>query len=165
VAQIPSSGRPALAADRAGHTSVSHIYWPAYREDAKSLTKVLMDGLTTLQPADLVPLALSWRNPAVLQLQNGREIPYDPAQRAYLLPEGLTSPVRMTLLADREHPVFDVALVVPGWSRPASMQVIRGGQMTGEARIGQVDTLEGGYLVVYLPLKATEDVELRLSSK
>jgi len=165
VAQIPSSGRPALAADRAGHTSVSHIYWPAYREDAKSLTKVLMDGLTTLQPADLVPLALSWRNPAVLQLQNGREIPYDPAQRAYLLPEGLTSPVRMTLLADREHPVFDVALVVPGWSRPASMQVIRGGQMTGEARIGQVDTLEGGYLVVYIPLKATEDVELRLSSK
>ena len=165
VAQIPSSGRPALAADRAGHTSVSHIYWPAYREDAKSVTKILMDGLTTLQPAELVPLAASWRSPAVLALKSGKEVPYDPAQRAYVMPAGLASPVTMTLHADRQHPAVDLAFVAPRWRKPASIRVVRGGPVIGDARIGQVGTLEGSYLVVYLPLHATGDVELELTEK
>ena len=46
VAQIPSSGRPALAADRAGHTSVSHIYWPTYEQDEQRISKILLTGLT-----------------------------------------------------------------------------------------------------------------------
>jgi hypothetical protein len=49
VAQIPSSGRPALAADRPGHTSLSHIYWPVSEQDDQHIEKILMTGLTTLE--------------------------------------------------------------------------------------------------------------------
>lgn len=162
VAQIPSSGRPALAADRAGHTSLSHIYWPVYQQNADSVTKILMDGLTTLSAAQLVPLAKSWRNPATLRLATGITVPYDPAQRAYVLPHGLTSPVRMTFLADDQHPIADTALVVPMWTKPAAVTIIRGGHLKGPVRIGQVNTLSGSYLVIYLPLHTTHNVTLEL---
>ena len=58
VAQIASSGRPCVAADRASHTSLSHLHWKAYSKGENTETKILMSGLTTKSPADL----LTWRS-------------------------------------------------------------------------------------------------------
>jgi hypothetical protein len=83
VAQIPSSGRSALAADRAGaHLGVSYIYWPIYERNEQRISKILLTGLTRSSATELAPIAASWRNPARLELGDGTAVSYDAAQRA-----------------------------------------------------------------------------------
>ena len=162
VAQIPSSGRPALAADRPGHTSLSHLYWPVYQRTDQSVTKLLMDGLTTVPAADLVSLAKSWRSPAELRMEDSRVIQYDQAQRAYILPADLPPSIRLTLNATKEHPAKHFALVVPGWSDEARLTVLRGAKPI-EVQRGIVNSLEGGRLILYVPMEAENEVEFELS--
>jgi hypothetical protein len=165
VAQIPSSGRPALAADRAGHTSVSHIYWPIYENDEQWISKILLTGLTRSSATELAPIAASWRNPARLVLGDGTAVPYDTAQRAYVLPATEARTVRMTLHATATSPAVHPAFVVPGWRGPAEMRVISGADSSMHGRIGYLDELDGSRLVIYLPVTATGDVVLELRAK
>lgn len=161
VAQIASSGRPALAADRPGHTSVSHLYWPAYQQTDQTLTKLLLTGLTTLPAAGLVPVAKSWRSPAELLLQSGGAVPYDPAQRAYIFPADLRAPIRFSLHASKDHPVDHLAFVVPGWGGSAKLTVLRGAQPV-QVQYGTVQELQGNRLILYIPVEAENDVEFEL---
>ncbi len=165
VAQIPSSGRPALAADRAGHTSISHIFWPIYEQEEQYISKILMTGLTRLQAADLVPVAASWRSPARLELATGINVPYDAAQRAYVLPSSNGKPLRMRLYASTSSPAVHPAFVVPGWRGTAEVNVSGGDKASVKARVGYLDGLDGSTLIVYLPLTATKDVVLELRPK
>ena len=162
VAQIPSSGRPALAADRPGHTSLSHLYWPAYQRTDQTLTKLLLTGLTTMPAADLIPLAKSWRSPAELQIEGGSVVSFDQAQRAYLFPAGLPASIHFTLHASKEHPVEHIALVIPGWDNSAKLAVLRGAQSVDIQR-GIVNDLESSRLILYVPIQAENDVEFELS--
>ncbi len=114
VAQIPSSGRPALAADRPGHTSLSHIYWPISEQDDQHIGRILMDGLTTLEAAQLAPLAASWRTPAQANVAGGNGIRYDAAQRAYVLSGAMPETLRITLHGSKESPVVNPAFVFFG---------------------------------------------------
>jgi hypothetical protein len=165
VAQIPSSGRPALAADRAGHTSVSHIYWPIYEHNEQWISKVLLTGLTRSSATELAPIAASWRTPARLDLGDGTNVPYDAAQRAYVLPLTEARTVRMTLHASATSPAVHPAFVVPGWRGQAEMRVISGADSSAQARVGYLDELDGSRLVIYLPVTATGDVVLELRAK
>ena len=165
VAQIASSGRPALAADRAGHTSVSHIYWPIYAQDEQSISKILLTGLTRSSAIQLAPIAVSWRNPALLNLSDGTTVPYDAAQRAYVLPVVHNRTLRMTLHASTTSPVVHPAFVVPGWQGLVEMQIVSGADSSVQARIGYVDALDGRKLVIYLPVMATGDVVFELRAK
>jgi hypothetical protein len=165
VAQIPSSGRPALAADRAGHTSVSHIYWPIYERDEQRISKILLTGLTRLSATELAPIAASWRNPARLELGDGTAVPYDAAQRAYVLPTTEARTVRMTLHASAASPAVHPAFVVPGWRGPAEMQVISGAESSVQAPIGYLDEIESTSLVIYLPVTTSGDLVLELRAK
>jgi hypothetical protein len=162
VAQIPSSGRPALAADRPGHTSVSHLYWPAYQKTEMTLTKLLMTGLTTLPANQLVPLAKSWRSPPQIRAQDGTVLNYDTAQRAYIVPATLAAPLQLTLEGSAEHPVYHPAFVLEGWTREAKVSVIRGAATDGLIRQGVVEDLSGRRLVIYLPLVAEDSVQINL---
>jgi hypothetical protein len=65
VALIASSDRPCVTDDRASHSSLSHLYSKLYAHDEDTATKILMDGLTTHSPAELLPLAKSWPATAV----------------------------------------------------------------------------------------------------
>lgn len=165
VAQIASSGRPALAADRAGHTSVSHIYWPIYKQDEQRISKILLTGLTRSSAPELAPIAASWRNPARLQLSDGGNVPYDPAQRAYVLPTSERRPLRMTLHANAASPAIHPAFVVPGWQGPAELKIVSGADPSVQARFGYSDDLSESHLVVYLPITANGDVVLELRPK
>jgi len=165
VAQIASSGRPALAADRAGHTSVSHIYWPIYEQDEQRISKILLTGLTQLPATQLAAIASSWRNPARLELSDGTAVPYDAAQRAYVLPTTDSRTLRMTLHATAATPAVHPAFVVPGWSGPAEMHIVSGGDPSVQARIGYLDGLNGTSVVIYLPVTATGDLVLELHAK
>ena len=162
VAQIPSSGRPALAADRPGHTSLSHLYWPAYQRSDQTLTKLLLTGLTTMPAADLIPLAKSWRSPAEMQIEGGGAVPFDQAQRAYVFPADLPASIRFTVHASKEHPLEHMALVIPGWDNSAKLKILRGAQPV-EFQRGTVNDLEGSRLVLYIPIRAENDVEFEMS--
>ena len=164
VGQIPSSGRPALAADRPGHTSLSHLYWPAYQETDTTLTKILLTGLTQLPASKLVPLAKSWRNPPELTLKDGRPIPYDPAQRAYLVPkEPPGSKISLILHATQDRPAEHLVLVLPG--RRQSPKVSVDGEPASSLRVGIVDSLQGPQAVLYFPLVATHEIRINLSEQ
>jgi hypothetical protein len=165
VAQIASSGRPALAADRPGHTSVSHIYWPIYEQDEQRISKILLTGLTRSSATQLVPVAASWRNPARLELSGGTVVPYDAAQRAYILPASDARALRMTLHASARSPAVHPAFVVPGWRGAAELKVVSGADSSPEASVGYLNELKGSSLVIYLPVTATGDVVLELRAK
>jgi hypothetical protein len=163
VAQIPSSGRPALAADRAGHTSVSHLYWPPYQQDDATVTKLLLSGLTQLPVEKLAVLARSWRSPPELRLQNGTLIPYDPAQRAWVVPAGLSAPLNLTFAGDGNHPIDNPAILVRGWTGAAKVIVSGNPQVSESVRQGSEQSLAGSDLIIYLPIVSEHTIGLSIT--
>ena len=161
VAQIPSSGRPAFAADRPGHTSISHIYWPIYQQDKMRLEKLLMTGLTDKIASDLVPTAKAWRTPALATLSDGTVVPYDPAQRAYVLSASTSRTFRLKLHATVQTPLVHPALIARGWIAPPTVRVIKG-TLTDPVRTGAVQQIDNSYAVIYLPLESTSEVEIEI---
>ena len=165
VAQIPSSGRPALAPDRPGHTSLSHIYWPVSGQDDQHIERILMDGLTTLDAAQLAPLAASWRTPAPADVTDGISIRYDAAQRAYLLSGGMPGTLSITLHGSKKSPVVNPAFVLPGWQEKASVSV-KSEPLTKpvEVALGYVEELEQVKLIAFLPITSDHDVTITIHS-
>jgi hypothetical protein len=166
VAQIPSSGRPALAADRPGHTSLSHIYWPISEQDKQHIGRILMTGLTTLAAAQLAPLAESWRTPATAVVSNGGMIRYDASQRAYLVTGIGPGTFSITLHGSRQSPLLNPAFVVEDWHGNATISVKTGSSDTsGEVRTGYVKELEQTKLIAFLTLSSKQDVTITVHSK
>ncbi len=165
VAQVSSSGRPALAADRPGHTSLSHIYWPVSEQDDQHIGRILMDGLTTLEAAQLAPLAASWRTPAQADVTAGTSIHYDAAQRAYVLSGAMPENLSITLHGSKQSPVVDPAFVLPGWRGKASVSVKSGplGEPI-EVKLGNVEELERTKLIVFISVTLDHDVTITIHS-
>jgi hypothetical protein len=165
VAQIRSSGRPALTSDRPSHTSLSHIYWPLAQQDERRISRILLTGLTTDQAGALAPRARSWLSPPAATISGGGTARYDAAQRAYLI-EGVTGsdPIRIEIAADPEHPLVNPAFVVPHWRATATAAIEGVPETTGDqAQLGYVDRLEGRTLIAYLPLTAMSRVNITLA--
>lgn len=161
VAQLRSSGHPALTDDRPSHTSISHIYWPIWRKDEKTISRLLLTGLTTGSASSVAPLARSWTSPPDARAE-GTEIGYDPAQRAYSFlarPDG--KPIVLTIDASPEKPLVNPALVVRDWKGTGSVRVGDGPADT--AKIGYVDRLEGRSMVVFLPITATAPIRITIA--
>jgi hypothetical protein len=165
VAQIPSSGRPALAADRPGHTSLSHIYWPISEQDDQHIGRILMTGLTTLEATQLAPLAASWRTPAQADVTDGASIRYDAAQRAYVLSGAMPETLTITVHGSKQSPVVDPAFVLPGWSGKASVSVKSGSSDKPiEVKLGYVEELERSKLIAFLSIASDHDVTITIHS-
>jgi hypothetical protein len=168
VAQIASSDRPCVAADRASHSSLSHLYWKMYSQDANAETKILMDGLTTEAPPQLLPLAKSWLHAPELQLQglSYRSDGYDETQRAYVLTRtgGAAAPLRITLAASEGSPLFDPALVIHGWGNGGAQLKIDGKPVAwGRSnRMGHVERLDGTDLVIWMEKQATQPLRVEV---
>ncbi|NIN34411.1 MAG: hypothetical protein GTO60_04670, partial [Gammaproteobacteria bacterium] len=62
VAQKPTDGRWAMFADRPSHSSLSHWFWDAYDMTDRSMTKLMLTGMTDKAAEELLPLARSWYN-------------------------------------------------------------------------------------------------------
>lgn len=169
VAQVASSGRPCVAADRASHTSLSHLIWNQYSKDSNTETKLLMSGLTTEPASALLPLAKSWISPPEMTVRgNGySSIGYDPTQRAYILtrPAGAaSSPARLTLLASEASPAFDPAFVIQGWGDMAAQLKIDGKRVPwGRSfRVGYIHPLAGTELVVWIQKQSTNPFNVEI---
>ncbi len=76
-----------MATNRAGQTSLTHIYWDAYSSSGDTMTKSLLDGLSNKPVSELVVLAKSWLSPPKLEAtgEEFRSAGYDPTQRSYVV--------------------------------------------------------------------------------
>jgi hypothetical protein len=172
VAQVGSSGRPAIAPDRASHSSLSHIYWEPYAKTANSMTKLLLCGLVARDGAvaGLLPLAKSWISPPDARLVEGASgsVEYDPAQRAFVVhrpSEKLNSALTVELNSSADRPLVNPAFVIEQWSGPARIQVTTGGKSIDvPVRLGIEHHLEGDNAVIFVEMTTTQPVKIKIES-
>lgn len=165
----PSNGRYALAADRASHSSLTHMHWSPIATTRDTITKVHLEGLTEGGVAELASLARSWERPARLTIEtpdySGGD--YDPAQRAWVVERAATAatPLAFTLAASSDSPVENVAVVVKGWGDGAASLTLGGQPIpAGKAfRVGHIRRLEATDLVVFVTVRSTSPVKLVLT--
>ncbi len=172
VAQIVSNVRPCLNTDRASHSSFSHIFWDAYSTTDHTITKLLLNGLTTKPAAELVPLAKSWLSAPKLDLagQAFRTEGYDPAQRAYLVTrEGIASAdsLKLTIQASDESPAVNPSIVVKNWGSGKARLQINGKAVawSKDFRGGFIDRLEGTDLVVWIRTETKTPLRISLAAE
>ncbi|MGB7549372.1 MAG: LamG domain-containing protein [Terracidiphilus sp.] len=168
VAQVDSSGRPAVAADRASSSSLSHIYWDAYQKSDRTETKLLMDGLTSLPPQQLVPLAKSWLSPPSIHLTDGNAISadFDPSQRAFVIHRDQSAKAERLVLAldaSADSPLVNPAFVVENWNGAAKVTVVsKGVKSDVPVHIGYVQHLSGDTLILFLPVQSQQPTQIRI---
>jgi hypothetical protein len=168
VAQIPSSGRLAVADDRASHSSLSHIFWDPYSMTDRTETKLLMCGLTSQPPPQLLPLAKSWLSPPELKAI-GVEVlssEYDPSQRAFVVQlkhSAKPSTVVLTLDASSQSPLVNPAFVIENWSGDAKVWINgQPAKSAGSVHIGSSYSIEHEDLVLWMQLSSQERTVIRI---
>jgi hypothetical protein len=168
VGLIDSSGRCAVAPDRASHSSLSHILWPEYAKGEDSITKILMDGLTNRPAAELAVLAKSWLHPAAIEIstQGFESKGYDPTERAFVLIRnaGSSPHLQLKLKASDNSPLFDPALLVKNWNSDAAKITVDGRALpAGSVRFGTTRHLDGTDLVVFIQQQTTKPIEITVT--
>jgi hypothetical protein len=162
----PSDGRYAQAADRASHSSLTHIHWEAIEQGKNFMTKVLLHGMTDQSVEHTVNLARSWAQPAALELESGgfTEARYDPLERAYRVRCQRPSTLVARLLASSRSPLINPAVVVQGWGEKDARLELNGERVAvgPDYRRGHRHSLEGTDLVIWTKISSQEPVTLRL---
>jgi len=165
----PSNGRYAQAADRASHSSLTHLRWGDYQAGDKWITKIMLHGITERPVSELAHILHSWSAPPKLQITSqcceGGE--YDHSERAYsitLRPGQPASALAFVLKASEESPVRNVALVVRGWNRPVESLVVNGKSIPRgrDFRFGYRDLLDSRDLIVWFRLESKSPVPVAL---
>jgi hypothetical protein len=159
-----------VAADRASHGSLSHIYWDDYDKNESSITKILMDGLTTKSAAALVPLAKSWVSPPELTVEGEafQNKGYDPAQRAFVIVRKdarKMKALQMAIQASDSSPVVNPAIVIKNWGDQAGELKINNKPVAWgkDFRRGYVKHLDGTDLVVWIRQSSVTPVQIAVT--
>jgi len=170
VAQIPSSGRPCLAPDRASHSSLSHIIWDPYQTSENTMSKLLLNGLTAGSAKDLVILASSWLSPPEITVTGEGFLSrsFDPAERTFVVEhDGSTKlgPVEIAFKASDSTPLVNPAILIKNWGDAEARLTLDGKPMAvgKELRFGHAQRLEGADLVVWIQARATKPLRIRLT--
>jgi hypothetical protein len=171
VAQVKSSGISAVAPDRPSHSSLSHILWEPYAQTDNTMTKIMLDGLTTKSAADLVPLAKSWLSAPAIEVsgQGFQSEGYDQTQRAYVLNRqaaSTTGGFRAVLKASPDSPLVNPAIVIKNWGDADPKLVVDGKAIPRgpKFRYGHISKLEETDLVIWANLESTKPTTFEISS-
>jgi hypothetical protein len=170
VAQILSSGRPCVAPDRPSHSSLSHIIWDPYQTSENMVSKLLLNGLTTSPPSELVLLANSWLSPPEIAVTGGgfRGRGYDPAERTFVVEHdgsAKLAPLDIAIEASEGAPVVNPAILIKNWGEAEARMTLDGKPTTGgkDLRFGHVQNLERTDLVVWIQTQANKPLRVRLT--
>lgn len=168
TAQNPSDGRFAMAADRAAHSSLTHIRWKHYAQTKNTMTKIMLNGMTDKKASELALLARSWAMPPKLEVTSQGYVSegYAPTERAYIIRnEKEAGVLEFTIAANEEHPIVNLPLVVKNWGRKRAVLGINGKRVErSDFRSARVDRLEGTDLVVWAKLQSTKLLKVTISS-
>jgi len=164
VAQKPTDGRWAMAADRPAHSSLSHWFWDHYAMSDRSMTKLLLTGMTDRTAEELLDLGRSWYNAPLLKANRMITGVYDQAQRAYVLSvsENMNS-IGFTLNASGDSPLINPAFVIKDWGSKSTKIMVDGKSLPlgKDARIGQNVKLNGMETIIWLQMESRETVKVR----
>ena len=164
VQQVQSDGINAILPDRPTHTSLNNAFWYLEPDDRPDSYKhKVLYGMTDQPFESLLPLARSWNYPAnvILDTLSGfTSEGYDKYQRAFVfncLNEG-KSGLKITFSASEPSPVVNPSLVIKNWGS-CGVKLYLNSEETPQGknfRVGQVSTLEGSDLVVWLKYESTK---------
>jgi hypothetical protein len=134
------------------------------------MSKLLLNGLTTKPPRELLPLAKSWLSPPGIDVSGEglRSEGYDAAERAFVLVhEGSSKlvPTDFTIQASEGSPAVNPAIVIKNWGDREAHMTLDGKPMTAgkDLRFGHVQRLEGTDLVVWIQTQAIKPLRLKLT--
>ncbi|UII79870.1 LamG domain-containing protein [Flagellimonas sp. CMM7] len=169
VAPRPTDGRYAMVADRGSHASLSHYFWNAYKTTDRSMSKIMLCGMTNDNIESVVNLNKSWSNPAKISLGNNTsKAYYKPEEKAYII--ALNKQVEyldITLAGTESSPVVNPAFVVENWDqRDVTSLTVNGKPLNDkDARFGYKDSLNGVDLIVWVRTSSKDSVDIKISSK
>ena len=167
VAQMPSDGRYATYPDRTAHSSLTHVGPSIYDEVKNGPTpyyeKLLMEGMLTKEPLEIVPLAKSWMNAPEVNNITGASGEYDPAQRAYVF-DANEDAISFTIEASEESPMRNAAIVLKKWNKNSEARVMVNGQKK-DCRQGMVRATDGSKtLILWIPFESSSSVDILIDN-
>jgi len=168
VAQKPTDGRWAMFADRPSHSSLSHWFWEAYDMTDRSMTKLMLTGMTDKAAEELLALARSWYNPPKIKKSANLKAHYDQAQRAYILSvENESNNIEFNIVASKESPVINPAFVIRDWGKNNLSLKINGKEISPgkDFRYGCINNLDSSDLVVWIRYESTKPVEITFAPR
>lgn len=170
VAQIPGDGRWVVTPDRPSHFSLTtFVQWQDHEVTPKTRTRLMLQGMTAHEPADLVHLAKSWVQAPVLEVASdaflGRG--YDPAERAYVLEKkrgGEAGSFTASIAASEESPLLNPAFIIRNWGDGSATLRVNGGAVpSGSAfRQGIRHGADGRDLILWVEMDARQPVTLEV---
>jgi hypothetical protein len=114
------------------------------------MSKLLLNGLTTKPPRELIPLAESWLSPPKIDVtgEGFRSEGYDAAERAFVLVHEASFklvPADFTIQASAGSPAVNPAIVIKNWGDGEARTTLDGKPITAgkDLRFGHVQRLEG----------------------
>ena len=165
----PSNGRYALAADRASHSSLTHMKWSPIATTRDTITKVHLEGMTDKGAAQLASLARSWEAPAPLTIETPGVAggTYDPAERAWVIERMPSAPgtsIAFTLAASAGSPLENVAVIVKRWGEGVPSVALDGRALArgSGVRAGHIRRLDATDLILFVTVRATSPVRFVL---
>lgn len=163
----PCDGRYAMAADRASHSSLTHCTWEPHEQTDRSLTKIMLQGLSDKPPTDIARLVRSWDSPPNLSILQGgfASDGYDPSQRIYRLSrsgETVGDDLTLRIEASDASPMVNLAILVQGWGNRDAAVKVDGNE--APARVGHRSSLNGRDLLIWLERESISPIVLTVNA-
>lgn len=157
VAQDYVIGRFACVPDAASHSYTATQYNAPHSvvpvgDATWKITKLMLCGCTEGNAADLLPLAKSWLRAPQMTL-DGKEVPYDVTQRAYVISSEGERSISLRLAASQAHPANGLCLILPGVDKAPQEIRVNGAPLSG-FKAGVHTAWDGPSLLLWLPVKS-----------
>ncbi len=169
VAPRPTDGRYAMFEDRAAHASVSHWLWDPYKVTDRSMTKLMLNGMTNKPVEELIPVVKAWSNPAdIILVEKSHSASYTPEEKAYTINlSGEVSSLDFTLKGSEDSPIVNPAFVIENWGN-AGLEIMVNGEKIERGknfRYGLRESLDNRDLIVWLRMESEEEGKFSLQKK
>ncbi len=169
VAPRPTDGRYAMFEDRAAHASVSHWLWEPFKVTDRSMTKLMLNGMTDKPVEEMIPAVKAWSNPAEIILSaEGHRASYTPEEKAYtiILSEEVSS-LDFSLIGTEDSPIVNPAFVIENWGNAGLELTVNGEKIERgkDFRYGLRESLDNRDLIVWYRMEAEERMEFSLIKK
>jgi hypothetical protein len=174
VGQFLSDGRHAVFPDRTAHSSLTHIKWKdstTYNSLGRFHEKLLLEGLSNKPAKELLPLALSWLQPAPATTPTeGLAVNWQAADRAYVLTRANSNVknLQLKLAGTAETPLVNPVVIVENWGQEKTATItLNGGKPAPSMDIRQgVVTRANGVkaLVVWIEHTGTANLDIGIES-
>lgn len=169
VAPRPTDGRYAQFADRASHASLSHWHWEAYESTDRSMTKLMLNGLTNKPVKELLPLLKSWAYPAEIEIQDVRhQAVYTAEEKAYTISlADEISILDFTLKGTDNSPLVNPAFVIKNWGNHDIILEVDGKvkEKGKDVRYDIRHSIGSDDLIVWMRLEENKEVQVSISKK